>query len=715
MSIYISNNQFHLQTKNTSYIFQVYDNTYLAHLYWGEKLDKSIDLTHFHNEFIYSRANAVHVPIKPDNSMFLSDLQCEFSVFGGGDYRTPTVHVRHQNSSTVTEFVYDGYKLIPGKPKLEGLPASYSENDAESVEIYLKDKLTGFKAVLLYSVFENYNCITRSIRYVNDGETTMHLLSAQSATVDLYGTDYSYLNLYGDWLRERNMEWIKPGHAKSVIETRRGMSSHMSNPFLALKRGAADENIGEFFGFSLVYSGNFNMTVEGNSCGGTRINAGINDFNFDWTLKPFESFQTPEVIMAYSNCGLNGLSNIYHKMIRERLCKGRYRDKPRPMVINNWEGTGPDFTEEKLIDIAKNGAEMGLEYFVLDDGWFGNRNKGGSLGDWYVNKDLLCNGLQGVASRVNQLGMKFGVWMEPEMISPDSDLYRAHPDWCIHSEGRKRTLNREQLVLDLARSDVKEYVINAITDVLNSANISYMKWDCNRNIGETANQMQSHKYVLALYEILETITTKFPDVLFESCSGGGGRFDPGMLYYMPQTWTSDNTEPISRLSIQHGTSVVYPPITMTAHIGKLKVGADEENDIVRTSGMVAMAANFGLEMDLSLLSSVEKEQIKGYIELYKSIRNTVQFGSFYRLESPFEGDRVSWQFADDNKALLFVYQTKKQANGEERRVFLKDLQPDAVYTCRGASYTGQELMKVGIKIPLNRYEYFSDCYVFEKQ
>ncbi len=715
MSIYISNNQFHLQTKNTSYIFQVYDNTYLAHLYWGEKLDKSIDLTHFHNEFIYSRANAVHVPIKPDNSMFLSDLQCEFSVFGGGDYRTPTVHVRHQNSSTVTEFVYDGYKLIPGKPKLEGLPASYSENDAESVEIYLKDKLTGFKAVLLYSVFENYNCITRSIRYVNDGETTMHLLSAQSATVDLYGTDYSYLNLYGDWLRERNMEWIKPGHAKSVIETRRGMSSHMSNPFLALKRGAADENIGEFFGFSLVYSGNFNMTVEGNSCGGTRINAGINDFNFDWTLKPFESFQTPEVIMAYSNCGLNGLSNIYHKMIRERLCKGRYRDKPRPMVINNWEGTGPDFTEEKLIDIAKNGAEMGLEYFVLDDGWFGNRNKGGSLGDWYVNKDLLCNGLQGVASRVNRLGMKFGVWMEPEMISPDSDLYRAHPDWCIHSEGRKRTLNREQLVLDLARSDVKEYVINAITDVLNSANISYMKWDCNRNIGETANQMQSHKYVLALYEILETITTKFPDVLFESCSGGGGRFDPGMLYYMPQTWTSDNTEPISRLSIQHGTSVVYPPITMTAHIGKLKVGADEENDIVRTSGMVAMAANFGLEMDLSLLSSVEKEQIKGYIELYKSIRNTVQFGSFYRLESPFEGDRVSWQFADDNKALLFVYQTKKQANGEERRVFLKDLQPDAVYTCRGASYTGQELMKVGIKIPLNRYEYFSDCYVFEKQ
>ena len=715
MSIYISNNQFHLQTKNTSYIFQVYDNTYLAHLYWGEKLDKSIDLTHFHNEFIYSRANAVHVPIKPDNSMFLSDLQCEFSVFGGGDYRTPTVHVRHQNSSTVTEFVYDGYKLIPGKPKLEGLPASYSENDAESVEIYLKDKLTGFKAVLLYSVFENYNCITRSIRYVNDGETTMHLLSAQSATVDLYGTDYSYLNLYGDWLRERNMEWIKPGHAKSVIETRRGMSSHMSNPFLALKRGAADENIGEFFGFSLVYSGNFNMTVEGNSCGGTRINTGINYFNFDWTLKPFESFQTPEVIMAYSNCGLNGLSNIYHKMIRERLCKGRYRDKPRPMVINNWEGTGPDFTEEKLIDIAKNGAEMGLEYFVLDDGWFGNRNKGGSLGDWYVNKDLLCNGLQGVASRVNRLGMKFGVWMEPEMISPDSDLYRAHPDWCIHSEGRKRTLNREQLVLDLARSDVKEYVINAITDVLNSANISYMKWDCNRNIGETANQMQSHKYVLALYEILETITTKFPDVLFESCSGGGGRFDPGMLYYMPQTWTSDNTEPISRLSIQHGTSVVYPPITMTAHIGKLKVGADEENDIVRTSGMVAMAANFGLEMDLSLLSSVEKEQIKGYIELYKSIRNTVQFGSFYRLESPFEGDRVSWQFADDNKALLFVYQTKKQANGEERRVFLKDLQPDAVYTCRGASYTGQELMKVGIKIPLNRYEYFSDCYVFEKQ
>lgn len=715
MPIEVINKQFHLKTKNTSYVFSLYSERYLTHIYWGKRLEYANDLSYFPDQFIYSRANALHVPIDSTNKMFVSDLQLEFSVFGGGDYRTPTVMVRDVDGCTVNEFSYVGYKVTDGKQKLSGLPASYAEDsdDVQTLEIEFEDKKTGLNAVLQYSVFYDYDIITRSICYKNNGENAMNLLSAQSATVDFYGQDYKALNLHGDWLRERYPQWRPVGYDTINIESRRGMSSHMNNPFMALAKGNPSETLGDVYGFMLMYSGNFDITAEGNSCGGTRVNIGINQFNFNWELNPEESFQTPETILSFSNDGVGGLSRKYHKFLRERVCRGKYRDVPRPMVINNWEGTGPDFDEEKLLAIAENGKKLGLEMFVLDDGWFGNRRNGGALGDWFVNETLLPGGLKSLSEKINALGMKFGIWVEPEMISPDSDLYRAHPDWCINSEGRKRTLNREQLVLDLTRKEIRDYVVDAVCNVLDSGNISYVKWDCNRNIGETENQMQPHKFVLGLYEILERITSKYPDVLFESCSSGGGRFDAGILYYMPQTWTSDNTEPISRLKIQHGTSFAYPAITMTAHVGKTDVGEDKYNPILNTAAMVAMAGNFGYEMDLSLLSPAEIEQAKGYVDLYRCIRNTVQFGEFYRIESPFEGDFVSWEYADDKKAVLFVYQMSKQSNGEERRICLRGLQPDAIYECRGNKYYGEELMNLGIRIPLNSYMYYSDCYVFE--
>lgn len=715
MAIKIKDKQFHLSTKNTSYIFSVYKERHLVHLYWGEKMADDVDVSYTADEFIYSRANAFHVPTDTTNQYFVSDLAYEFSVVGGGDYRTPAFNAKYQNGSTVSEFEYVDYKLYDGKPELKGLPATYSEGDAQTLEITLTDKLTGLDVVLIYSVFENYDVITRSVKYINNGKESIKLNSCQSAMVDFHRNDFKVMNLCGDWARERDVEWQKLGHNTINIDSKRGMSSHMRNPFIVLADENADEYSGNVYSMALVYSGDFSAIAEGDSCGNTRMMIGINPFNFEWELKANEEFQAPEAVMVYSNCGLNNMSQKYHKIFRERLCRGKYRDEERPTIINNWEGTGVDFTEDKIVAIAKPAREIGFEMFVLDDGWFGKRdNTNSSLGDWYVHKEKLPNGIKGLADRINALGMKFGLWVEPEMISPDSDLYRAHPDWCIHAEGRRRTENRDQLVLDLSRDDVCNYLIDIFTEVIGSANIEYIKWDCNRNITETASCDQKHKFVLGLYKLLEALTSRFPNVLFEGCSGGGGRFDAGMLYYMPQTWTSDNTNPLPRMKIQYGTSMLYPPITMAAHVGKSDVGYDRENEFMNTCAHVAMAGTFGYEMDLSLLSQKEREQARGHVELYKSIRKTVQFGDFYRLESPFEGDFTSWQFVDDEKAVLFAYQRTMQLNGEIRVIKLKGLDKNASYECNGKIYNGDVLMKMGMRVPLNTYEFHTDCFVFKK-
>lgn len=715
MSIIIKNNQFHLKTKNTSYIFSLYKNRWLTHLYWGSAIDQDTDIEYIPDEFIFSRANAFHVPTDNTNSMFLTDLKLEFSTVGSGDYRIPTFMAQYKDGSSVTEFEYCGYKIYDGKPVLRGLPATYSENDAQTLEITLEDKYTGLRATLVYSVFEEYDVITRNIRYENNGFETILLKTCMSATVDFCGTDKKVLNLYGDWAQERNMEWREVGHSITEIDSKRGMSSHMRNPFIAIADKTADENSGDVYAMSLVYSGSFSASTEGSFAGGTRMNIGINPFDFGWELKSKEDFVTPEAVLVYSDCGLGKMSRIYHKIYRERLCRGKFRDAERPTIINNWDATVFDFDEERLVEIAKRGAEAGIEMFVLDDGWFGKRNDDhSSLGDWTVNLEKLPNGLGSLAGKINDLGMKFGLWVEPEMISPDSELYRNHPDWCIHAKGRRRTENRYQLVLDISRSEVREYITNILTEILKSANIEYIKWDCNRNITETQNTEQRHRFILGLYEILETLTQRFPNVLFESCSGGGGRFDTGMLYYMPQVWTSDNMNPISRINIQYGTSLVYPSITMAAHVGGIDVGYERKNKYMEFCAHVAMAGNFGYEIDLSRFSQTELEQAKDYVKLYKDIRRTIQFGELYRVENPFENDYASWYFKDDEQIILFAYQLKPQTNGEERRIKLCGAEKNAQYEMNGKVYQGEVLQKVGFGIGLSMENLDSKMYIFKK-
>lgn len=715
MAVIVNNGQFHLKTKNTSYVFSVYKERELTHLYWGNALSDATDIRYTNDEFIFSRPNAFHVPTDETNSMFVSDLKYEFSTVGSGDYRTPTFAARYADKSSVSEFEYTGFEICDGKPPLDGLPSSYCESDAKTLKIFLTDKVTGLHAVLLYGVFEEYDVITRCIEYENKGANNINIGTCMSATVDFSGNDYKVLNLYGDWTNERNAEWLKTGRSIIQIDSKRGMSSHMHNPFVAMAEENAAEYSGEVYSMALVYSGNFAAYAEGNSCGGTRLSIGINPFDFEWTLKPGEKFQTPEALLVYSDCGMNKLSLKYHKFIRERICRGKYRDKLRPTVINNWSGTGYDFDEEKLIQIARRGAEMGLEQFVLDDGWFGKRNSNtNSLGDWYVNKEKLPGGLKSLAEKINALGLKFGLWVEPEMVSPDSDLYRNHPDWCMHCENRRRTENASQLVLDLSRNDVCDYIIESLAKLLDNANIEYVKWDCNRNITETCDGEQKHRYVLGLYKILGILNEKFPDVLFESCSGGGGRFDLGMLCYMPQTWTSDSLNPVTRQRIQYGTSYIYPPITATAHVGEVNVGLDTENRYMHTCAMTAMTGNFGFELDLSLMSETETKQAKKYVDMYKNIRSVVQFGDLYRLENPFESDFASFLFTDGKKCVLFTYQRKSERNGEERRIKLKGLEKYAKYKCGNKIYDGDVLMNVGMRIPLDSYEYDSRCYIFEK-
>ncbi len=717
MAIEVKGTQFHLKTKNTSYIMSVHSDRYITHIYWGERMENDVDLAYFPDEFIYSRANAFHVPVDSTNRTFLTDMPLDFSVTGAGDYRIPTFLAKYENGSTVTEFVYDGYEIFEGKKPIEGLPASYSEdNDCRTLEIYLTDKLTGLRATLSYSVFEDFDIITRNIRYENKGNEDIHILSAQSMTMDFSGQDYKFLTLQGDWGRERHIETREIGHSQIRVDSKRGMSSHMQNPFAVLLDKNTDEFKGNAYGFLLVYSGNFDVSAEGNSAGNTRVTIGINDYNFDWCLKSGEEFATPEAVLAYSGTGMNNMSQLFHRFIQKRIMKKTFRDSIRPMVINNWEGTSFNFDEDKLVAIAENGAKIGMEMFVLDDGWFGKRDSDNcSLGDWYLYEKKIPGGLKTLAENINKMGMKFGLWVEPEMISPDSDLYRAHPDWCVHAEGRTRTLNRYQLVLDISRDEVCDYIIDVLSNVIESANIEYIKWDCNRNITETRDQMQSHKFVLGLYRILETLTEKYPHVLFEGCSGGGGRFDAGMLHYMPQTWTSDNTRPTERLYIQHGTSMAYPPISMTAHIGAIKtIGQNKENADMRFSGMVAMAAVFGFELDLTEMTEIEIEQAKGYAELYKNIRPTVQFGRFFRIENPSDGPFTSWEFVDDSRAVVFTYQTHCQMNGEERRIKLYGLDKNAKYKYNDRIYWGEELMKLGIRVPIIGNNYEGYCLIFDR-
>jgi alpha-galactosidase len=743
---------FHLQSKDTSYIIQLVDG-YPSHVYWGASLrhDNSLaDVLELRERASFSPTTQLE-----NRKLSLDALPQEYPQYGTSDFRRPAYQASLADGTRVTELKYTGYTIVPGKPVLEGLPAVYAEteNEAMTLLLTLTDDYSGLTAELMYTVFSGHSAIARSVRFVNDGTAPLRLEQALSVSVDFPDSAYDTLHLSGAWARERHVQRrrLSPGATVS-LESRRGSSSHQVNPFLALIRPGADEEHGDVYGFSLVYSGNFAATAEVEQFGQTRVSMGINPFDFSWLLEAGQSFQSPEAVLVYSGEGLGGMSRSYHRLYRTRLCRGVHRDKARPILVNNWEATYFNFDADKIAAIAHEAGPLGIELFVLDDGWFGRRdNDDSSLGDWFEDRRKLPGGLTDLANRVNNEGLQFGLWVEPEMVSPDSELYRKHPDWCLHAEGRRRTQARNQLILDLSRPEVCDYLYETLSTVFSSAPIAYVKWDMNRNMTEIASasaaperqKETAHRYMLGLYNLLERLTSRFPNILFESCSGGGGRFDPGMLFYMPQTWTSDNTDAIERLAIQYGTSIVYPASSMGAHVSAVPNHQVERMTSLAIRGDVAMSGNFGYELDLTLFTDNEKDLAARQIAQYKEIRTLVQQGDMYRLLSPFEGDgETAWMFVSEDKTEAFVayFRVLAKPNAPITRLKLKGLDANMDYRIEtgaasnedvstetgnsasvakadpfkeafgGTLYGGDRLMRIGLVVSDLRGDYVSCTY-----
>ncbi|MEK4476175.1 alpha-galactosidase [Paenibacillus sp. FSL R7-0048] len=713
MGIYYDDNRkvFHLQSEKSSYIIEMIKGVIPAHVYWGPQL-AGREFQHPLN--LVERCSFSPTYLQEDKNISLDTLPSEFPSYGNGDFREPALEVHLVDGTTVTDFRYKSYTINKGKPALKGLPATYVESDeeAETLEIILQDDKTGLIAALSYTVFNDQDVITRSVRIENLGKDNLVLKRVLSANVDFHDSDYDMLQLSGTWTRERHIHKrpLVPGIQR--IDSKRGSSSHQQNPFMALLAKDATEDHGEVYGFSLVYSGSFLAQAEVDQYGISRVGIGIQPFNFQWLLEPGESFQAPEAVLVRSSEGLGGLSRTYHRLYRTRLCRGEFRDSKRPILINNWEATYFNFNADKIKEIAKAGKELGLELFVLDDGWFGKRdNDDSSLGDWVEDRRKLPEGLGKLGEDITAMGMEFGLWFEPEMVSPESDLYREHPDWCLHVPGHKSSLARQQLVLDLSRKDVCDYIVESVSSVLSSAPITYVKWDMNRNMTEIGSALlpaerqreTAHRYILGLYDVLERIVSRFPHILFESCSGGGGRFDPGMLYYMPQTWTSDDTDAVERLKIQYGTSMVYPASSMGAHVSAVPNHQVHRITPLETRGHVAMSGNFGYELDLTKLTEAEREDIRKQVSEYKELRMLIQYGDFYRLLSPFEGNETAWMFvsADKKEAFATYFQVLAGPNPPLRRLRLKGLDPAKSYKLElnGGVYRGDELMHFGLTLP----------------
>ena len=720
-----SSKTFNLSTSKTSYVLKVLGSNHVAHVYWGKKIKaKNLD-------YVLRSKNWGSFLTNTDNidDFMLEMTPQEYPGYGSTDLRTPAVELQFSDGTSATDFRYESHNIYAGKNKLNDLPATYveDENEAMTLELTLVDSLKNVKLILSYSVFEEFDAITRSVKIINESNEDVNINRVLSANVDFRDSDYELLQLSGAWARERHIIRKEIRSGSQSIESRRGSSSHAQNPFMALVRKDTTEQHGEVYGFSLIYSGNFLANVEVDMYENARAQIGINPFDFTWLLKSKEEFTAPEAVLVYSNEGLTGMSHIYNCLYGKRLCKGKYRDEVRPILINNWEATYFDFNETKIKEIAREATNLGMELFVLDDGWFGKRDDdNSSLGDWFVNEEKLKGGLNKLATEINEMGLQFGLWFEPEMVSPISELYKEHPDWCIHIPGRNRSEARRQLILDYSREDVCNYIIEKISEVLSSAPISYVKWDMNRNMSEIgsaklpANRQRevAHRYILGLYKVLEEITTRFPDVLFESCSGGGGRFDPGMLYYMPQTWTSDNTDAIERLKIQFGTSMVYPNASIGCHVSAVPNHQVDRITPIETRGVVAMSGNFGYELDITKLPESEKEIIKEQVKLYKEIRETIQFGKCYRLSSPFENNDIAWTFIskDCEEIIVSFVRTLAKPNSKFISLKLVGLDESSKYEILGENIIvgGDELMNIGLNVPGLKGDYQAKMWRLKK-
>ena len=697
MSIFYDENQksFYLGAGKASYVLHVDEDGRLLNQHWGARVPDgalSPDFSHYPTLASFDpRTNA---------------LPWELPTRGSGWYGEPAVAATNAKGDDMVQLTYVSHAIYMGKNRLPGLPATFArrEGDAETLEIELMDRLTGLRVTAVYGVFERTGAITRSLRLKNESGEDMQINGVLSASAPVHGSGYDVIHLKGAWARERHVMRQTQGEGEYRIFSQRGASGHEANPFLALCEKSATEFSGEVWAVSLVYSGSFEALSYVNNTENSRLSIGLNPDVFTWKLEPGETFVSPEAAMVYSPDGLNGMSHAFHRLYSENLMRSKWFERDRPILINNWEATYFNFNEEKILQIARRAKELGVEMLVLDDGWFGKRNTDNcSLGDWVVNPEKLPGGLNGLSDRLHDLGLKFGLWFEPEMISPDSDLYRAHPDWCLHVDGRARVEMRNQLILDLSRKEVQDYIIQSVSAVLESARIEYVKWDMNRNMTEPFSGAQTperqketqHRYMLGLYRVLEEITARFPEILFESCSGGGGRFDPGMLYYMPQTWTSDDSDAVERMFIQYGTSFVYPPCAMGAHVSAVPNHQTGRTTAMQTRGDVALGGNFGFELDLSQLSDADAETVRRLIEREKQVRTLVRTGEFTRLLSPFDHPYAAWQFRarDNSEALICAYRLMTRPATPHLLLRASGLDESAVYmdddgnTCSGAALT----------------------------
>lgn len=703
---------FVLRTENTMYQMQVQEHDTLVHLYYGANVGDT-EITH--RIVNVDRGFSGNPYESVDRTFSLDTLPQEYTASGNGDYRINGLEVEREDGSNTANLKFESYCVNPGKYSLNDMPAMFgSEDEAETLEIVLRDRDSELKVHLLYSVFPALDVITRAVRIENCGEEAVIIRKAMSLELDFERRNLDMIHFHGRHCMERQMERQPLYHGIQSLESRRGTSSHHHNPFLILCDRDASEKNGDCYGFALVYSGNHCCQVEVDQTEQARLVMGIHPYHFAYTLSQGESFETPEVVMAYSGEGLGHLSRLYHDAYRSNLIRSRYVTQPRPVLVNNWEATYFDFNPEKLFNIAKEAKEIGLDMFVLDDGWFGKRDSDYSgLGDWYVNEEKMEGGLPALAEKIHGLGLKFGIWIEPEMISEDSDLYRAHPDWALTIPGRKPTRSRHQLNLDISRKEVRDHVMQQIFEVLDACKADYVKWDMNRSVDNVFSAVLPkerqgevyHRYVLGVYDMMEQLVQRYPNLLFENCSGGGGRFDAGMLYYSPQIWCSDNTDAIERLKIQYGTSFGYPISSMGAHVSVCPNHQTGRITPFETRGVVASAGTFGYELDLQKMSDEDKVLAKQQIQDFKSIENLVQTGDYYRLTNPFKDqDYALWQFVskDKKEAIVRGVQLKIEGNPLFRVLRLEGLAPEKHYKDAetGVVYTGAALMKAGISLPV---------------
>ena len=701
---------FKLDTSKSSYVFGINDHGLMIHYYYGATVGDN-DLAYLATRWGHSGIQAKVHYAKPGEIIHMDTLPLEYSTFGVADYRPTALKIKSAGGQSTTDIEYISHKIYKGKPDVEGMPETHAEeNEAETLELLARDTVTGAEVTLFYTVFENLSVMTRHCVIANTSDKPMNVEAAYSANVDLEG-EFDFIHLWGRACFERNYERERLGHSIKTVQSLRGASSHFHNPFVALARPETTEDFGDVYGFNLVYSGNFAASAYKDSYNGVRFIMGINHEDFSWLLNPGEKFVAPELVMVYSSEGIGDMSRTFHKLYQKHLCKSEWMTKKRPILINNWEGTYFKFDADKLCAIAEKASKLGVELFVLDDGWFGARNHDrAGLGDWQVNEEKLGCTMGELAKRINAYGMKFGLWFEPEMVNPDSDLYRAHPDWVIHIDGRPMSLGRNQLLLDFSRKEVRDYIFDSMCEVLDNANIEYVKWDFNRNFTEVGSaalpperQKETlHRYMLGLYEFLDKFVERYPHILLEGCSSGGGRFDPAMLYYSPQFWTSDCSDAAERLFIQHGTSMCYPTATMGAHVSAVPNHQTKRIASFETRGNVALSGTFGYELDATKFTEEECEAVKKQCEEYHKLYDVIHYGELYRLISPHDGgcdSAYAWEFvSEDKNEVLLTYVLLFSRPRVRRYVRLKGLDPNKTYRdeATGRTYKGSTLMNAGL-------------------